>query len=132
MVLAAAAGDESPAGVLLQLGMVLFGLGLLGLLAHRVKLSPVPLYLLAGLAFGQHGSLPLVTDEAGAEFIAVGAELGAVLLLLSLGLEYAPDELVAGLRRNAGAGLVDLLLNAVPGAALALLRRSRTWTTPRR
>jgi CPA2 family monovalent cation:H+ antiporter-2 len=119
--LAAAGGEHTPAAVLLQLGVVLFGLGLLGLLAHRVNLSPVPLYLLAGLAFGEHGPLPLVTDAAGTEFIAVGAELGAVLLLLSLGLEYAPDELVAGLRRNAGPGVIDLLLNATPGAALALL-----------
>jgi CPA2 family monovalent cation:H+ antiporter-2 len=120
MALAAAGGGHPHAAVLLQLGVVLFGLGLLGLLAHRVTLSPVPLYLLAGLAFGEHGPLPLVTGEAGTEFIAIGAELGA-LLLLSLGLEYAPDELVAGLRRNLGSGIVDLLLNAAPGAALALL-----------
>ncbi len=118
---ALAAGGETASGVLLQLGAVLFGLGLLGLLAHRVKLSPVPLYLLAGVAFSEHGPVPLVTGEAGTRFIEVGAELGAVLLLLSLGLEYAPDELVAGLRRNAVPGLVDLLLNATPGVALALL-----------
>ena len=116
-----AAGAEGSGQVLLQLGGVLFGLGTLGALAHRLRLSPVPLYLLAGLAFGQHGPLPLIDGAAGQEFIAVGAELGAVLLLLSLGLEYAPDELVAGLRHNAPAGLVDLLLNALPGAALALL-----------
>lgn len=116
-----AAGAQGAGEVLLQLGGVLLGLGLLGAVAHRVRLSPVPLYLLAGLAFGQHGPLPLINGAAGEEFIAVGAELGAVLLLLSLGLEYAPDELVAGLRHNAPAGLVDLVLNAVPGAALALL-----------
>ena len=117
-VLAAAATEGSPTVALLELGAVLFGLGLLGLLAHRVAVSPIPLYLLAGFAFGEHGLLPLGTSQ---EFIAVGAELGAVLLLLSLGLEYAADELVAGLRHNAGAGLVDLVLNFTPGAALALL-----------
>jgi CPA2 family monovalent cation:H+ antiporter-2 len=100
---------------------VLFGLGLLGLLAHRVGISPVPFYLLAGLMFGEHGPVPLLEGEGGREFIAVGAELGAVLLLLSLGLEYSADELVASLRRNAPAGLVDLLLNATPGFALGLL-----------
>ncbi len=116
-VVLAAAGEGSTAA-LLELGAVLFGLGLVGLLAHRVSVSPIPLYLLAGFAFGQHGLLPLATSE---EFIAVGAELGAVLLLLSLGLEYAADELVVGLRHNAAAGLVDLVLNFVPGVALALL-----------
>lgn len=116
-----AAGAPESGQVLLQLGAVLFALGLLGLLAHRVQLSPIPLYLAAGLMFGAHGPLPLVAGEAGEQFIAVGAEIGAVLLLLSLGLEYAPDELLAGLRRNAPAGLLDLVLNATPGAALALL-----------
>ena len=116
-----AAGVAETGHVLLQLGGVLFALGLLGALAHRVRISPIPLYLLAGLAFGEHGPLPLIDGTAGREFIAVGAELGAVLLLLTLGLEYAPDELVAGLRHNAPAGAVDLVLNALPGAALALL-----------
>jgi CPA2 family monovalent cation:H+ antiporter-2 len=44
-----------------------------------------------------------------------------VLLLLLLGLEYSAGELVTGLRRSWVAGLVDMLLNAVPGAAVALL-----------
>ncbi|MGY5884764.1 cation:proton antiporter [Modestobacter lacusdianchii] len=118
-LLAASAGSTGT--VLLQLGLVLFGLGLLGLLAHRFKVSPVPLYLLAGLAFGEHGPVPLTVAEGGEQFIAIGAELGAVLLLLMLGLEYAADELVAGLRHNARAGVVDLVLNAAPGAAVALL-----------
>jgi CPA2 family monovalent cation:H+ antiporter-2 len=104
-----------------QLGGVLFGIGILGLLAHRVGISPVPFYLLAGLMFGEHGPVPLLEGEGGHQFIAVGAELGAVLLLLSLGLEYSADELVANLRRNAPAGVVDLLLNATPGFALGLL-----------
>jgi len=121
MMLAVAPAEHSHGDTLLQLGVVLFGLGLVGLLAHRVNLSPVPLYLLAGLAFGEHGLLPLVDGESGTTFIEVGAELGAVLLLLSLGLEYAPDELLAELRGHLGPGVVDLLLNAAPGVALALL-----------
>jgi CPA2 family monovalent cation:H+ antiporter-2 len=44
-----------------------------------------------------------------------------ILLLLTLGLEYTADELVSNLRRSAPAGLVDLVLNATPGAAAALL-----------
>jgi CPA2 family monovalent cation:H+ antiporter-2 len=103
---------------LLELGAVFFGLGLLGMVAHRLSLSPVPLYLLAGLAFGSHGPLPLAAGEG---FINVGAEVGAVLLLLSLGLEYSATELVAGVRQQLPSGLVDLVLNATPGAALAVL-----------
>ena len=117
----AASNQVSSVHVLLELGAVLFGLGLLGLFAHQLRVSPVPLYLLAGLAFSEHGVLPLAAGDEGRQFIEVGAELGAVLLLLSLGLEYSADELVAGLRHNRAAGLLDLVLNAAPGAALALL-----------
>ncbi|MER7499269.1 cation:proton antiporter [Nonomuraea pusilla] len=102
----------------LEFGAVLLGLGVLGALALRVGISPIPLYLIAGLAFGTGGVLPLATSE---EFISVGAELGVVLLLLTLGLEYNADELVTSLTGNARAGIVDLVLNAAPGAVCALL-----------
>ncbi|GAB3151787.1 cation:proton antiporter [Microbispora hainanensis] len=102
----------------LEFGAVVLGLGILGALALRVGISPIPLYLIAGLAFGTGGILPLATSE---EFIATGAELGVILLLLTLGLEYNADELVTSLKGNARAGLVDLVLNAAPGAICALL-----------
>ncbi|MGP3913004.1 cation:proton antiporter [Nonomuraea sp. 10N515B] len=102
----------------MEFGAIILGLGLLGALALRVGISPIPLYLIAGLAFGTGGIVPLATSE---EFVAVGAEIGVVLLLLTLGLEYNADELAASLRGNARAGLVDLVLNAAPGAICALL-----------
>ncbi len=102
----------------LEVGAVLLGLGILGALALRAGISPIPLYLIAGLAFGTGGVLPLATSE---EFISVGAEMGVVLLLLTLGLEYNADELVTSLRSNAPAGIVDLVANAAPGAICALL-----------
>ena len=61
------------ATLLLELGGVILGLGILGRLAGRLGLSAIPLYLLAGLAFGEGGLLPLVTTQ---EFIEVGAEIG--------------------------------------------------------
>jgi CPA2 family monovalent cation:H+ antiporter-2 len=104
--------------VLLELGGVILGLGILGRLAGRLGLSPIPLYLLAGLAFGQGGLLPLVTAS---EFIEVGAEVGVILLLLLLGLEYSASELLGSLQRSAPAGLVDLVLNFTPGLAAGLV-----------
>ncbi len=106
------------AAVLIELGAVILGLGLLGALAVRVGISPVPLYLLGGLAFGQGGVLPLGTS---AEFIGAGAEIGVVLLLFTLGLEYTAGELVTNLRTSAAAGLLDLGLNAAPGVVAGLL-----------
>lgn len=104
--------------LLLELGAVVFGLGVLGRLAGLIGVSPIPLYLIAGLAFGEGGLVPLATSE---EFIRAGAEIGVVLLLLTLGLEYSADELVGNLRRHAPSGLIDFVLNALPGAVAALL-----------
>ncbi|RBY90774.1 cation:proton antiporter [Blastococcus sp. TF02A-26] len=106
------------ARLLVELGAVVLALGVIGRLAGRIGLSPVPLYLLAGLAFGTGGLLPLDAPE---DFIEAGADVGVVLLLLVLGLEYTADELVGTLRRQAPVGVVDLLLNGLPGAAFALV-----------
>ena len=104
--------------LLIEVGALLFALGMLGRLGRRVGLSPIPLYLLAGLAFGHGGLLPLSASE---EFIEVGAEIGVILLLVMLGLEYSASELVGNLRASAPAGLIDMLLNALPGAGFAFL-----------
>ncbi|MEU6117092.1 cation:proton antiporter [Streptomyces sp. NPDC047117] len=104
--------------LLVEFGAVILALGLLGRFAGRVGLSPIPLYLLAGLAFGHGGLLPLNASE---EFVAVGAEIGVILLLLLLGLEYSASELVTSLKTQYPSGAVDFLLNAVPGAVAALV-----------
>ncbi|MBT2439464.1 cation:proton antiporter [Streptomyces sp. ISL-36] len=109
---------HSSAVFLIEFGAIILGLGLLGRMAGRLRFSPIPLYLLAGLAFGEGGLLPLGTSE---EFVAIGAEIGVILLLLMLGLEYTASDLVSNLRTQYRAGIVDAVLNALPGAAMALL-----------
>ncbi len=104
--------------LLIELGAVVLGLGILARLAGRLGVSPIPLYLIAGLAFGEGGLVPVVTSE---EFIEVGAELGVIFLLLMLGLEYSARELVTGMRTIAPAGLVDLVVNFTPGFVVGLV-----------
>jgi CPA2 family monovalent cation:H+ antiporter-2 len=103
---------------LIELGAVFFSLGLLGRLAGRIGLSPIPLYLLGGLFFGTGGVVPLRGIE---DFTAIAGEVGVILLLLLLGLEYSATELIDGMRRSWTAGLVDIVLNAAPGVAVALV-----------
>ena len=104
--------------LLIEVGAVLLGLSLLSRLADRISISAIPFYLLAGLAFGVGGFVPL---EAGNDFFTFGSELGVILLLVMLGLEYSPTELISSLKRSRRAGILDALLNAVPGAACALI-----------
>ncbi|WP_454196885.1 cation:proton antiporter [Nocardia sp. Marseille-Q1738] len=103
---------------LIELGAVLFALGMLGRVAGRFGMSPIPLYLIGGLVFGQGGVVKL---ESAHEFGHIAGEIGVVLLLLLLGLEYTATELVTGLRRSWAAGVVDIVVNATPGAVVALL-----------
>ncbi|MER7248103.1 cation:proton antiporter [Kribbella sp. NPDC000426] len=109
---------ENITALLIELGAVILALGILGRIAGRLGFSPIPLYLLAGLAFGHGGLLPLAASE---EFVATGAEIGVILLLLLLGLEYTASDLVGTLKTQYVSGAVDFLLNALPGAAVALL-----------
>lgn len=102
---------------LIELGALLLALGLLARIAKKLGISPISLYLLAGLAFGHGGLIPLGASE---EFITVGAEIGVILMLFMLGLEYSAAELMGNLRAAAPAGVLDAILNALPGALLAL------------
>ncbi|MGH9023323.1 MAG: cation:proton antiporter [Acidimicrobiia bacterium] len=85
---------------------------------RRDGITAIPLYLLAGLAIGEGGVAPLAVS---AEFISVTAEIGVLLLLLTLGLEYTGEELRHGLRSGLVPGLADAAANFVPGFAVSLL-----------
>src|SRR5438445_10140054 len=81
--------------LLIELGLVVVGLAVLARIASRWSISSIPFYLLAGLAFGNGGLAPL---NVSAGFIHIGAEIGVLLLLLMLGLEYTGEELKESLR----------------------------------
>jgi CPA2 family monovalent cation:H+ antiporter-2 len=104
--------------VLVELGAVIVGLAVLSRLAGVLGVPTVPLYLTAGLAFGEGGILPLVTAEG---FIAIGAEIGLILLLFMLGLEYTAIELFSTLMSQRSVGIADLILNFTPGFVAGLM-----------
>jgi len=104
--------------VLIELGLVVIGLAILARIASRWGFTAIPLYLLAGLAFGNGGLAPL---KVSAGFIHIGAEIGVLLLLFMLGVEYTGRELVENLRGGFPAAVVDLVLNFTPGLIAGLL-----------
>ena len=104
--------------ILVELGAVLLGLAILSRIATRIGMPTIPLYLTAGLAFGRGGIIPLVTAD---EFVEIGAEIGLILLLFMLGLQYTAAELTSTLRSQAPVGMLDLALNFVPGFAAGLV-----------
>lgn len=114
----AAGASASTSLTILEIGTVFVFLGALSWIAYRIKISSVPLFLIAGLMLGKGGVAPLDVSE---QFLNVGAEIGAILLLLVLGLEYSASELLVSIKKRWHAGVVDLLANALPAAVIAFI-----------
>lgn len=112
----AAAHDFSR--IFIELGLAIVGLAILARIATRFGFSSIPLYLIAGLAFGNGGLAPLHLSES---FIRIGAEIGVLLLLFMLGLEYSGEDLKKNLRHGLPDGALDFAANFFPGFAAGLV-----------
>ena len=104
--------------LVIELGALVLALAVVARLARRIGLPALPLYLLAGLALGEGSLFEL---DASEDFIEVGAEIGVILMLLMLGLEFSTHELINNVRRSTLAGAVDLVLNFAPGFVAGLI-----------
>ena len=98
---------------------VIFAVSLLVILAfHRVKLPPLPGFIVAGVLLGPN-ALGLVSDVHRVEGLA---EVGVVLLLFTIGIEFSLSRLrEMGRQVLVGGGLqVGLTVAAAAGLAAAL------------
>ena len=110
--------------LLLEVGIALLTLTVAGTIAHRWQQSVIPAYIGAGILVGPYVptdiggfSLRLVTDS---EFVGTIAELGIILLLFFLGLEFSISTLLANRSRLAKLGGIDLVVNGLVGIGLGV------------
>ena len=103
------------AGFLLEVGAVLLVLALLARVAARTGFSPIPLYLLAGLAIGF-----VAPPQVDPRIIAIESQIAVILLLFMLGVEYTADDVISSLQSGLGVGIVDIVLNFPPGLLVGL------------
>lgn len=109
---------QAPLVALLAGGLVLAFV--LGALAHRVKLSPLVGYLLAGVLVG-----PFTPGFVGDTSVALQlADIGVVLLMFGVGLHFSVDDLKA-VRRIAPWAVFPMAFSTLVGWGLA---RSIGWT----
>ena len=92
-------------------------------LCKRLGLSPIIGYLLAGLIIGPHGS-GLLTPNEGTEFLS---ELGIVLLMFMIGLDFSLPKLISARRTVFGAGAAQVGLTTAVVAAAAMLAFGVDW-----
>lgn len=110
--------------LLLEAGIALITLALVGAIANWLNQSVIPAYITAGILVGPYVptdvagiSLRLVTNS---EFVSTVAELGIILLLFFLGLEFSIGTLVRNTGRLAKIGSIDLTVNALIGVGIGL------------
>lgn len=94
-----------------------------GFLAHKTRLSPIVGYLLSGMIVGPF-TPGFVADRGLAEQLS---EVGVILLMFGVGLEFHLKELLA-VRRIAIPGAVGQSLAAAIGTMFFLHRFGESWT----
>ncbi len=102
--------------LLVDLALVL-GVGTLtGLLFRWLKLPVVMGYVLAGMVVGPHLPIPLVADERNIQTLA---DLGVILLMFGVGLEFSPKKLFQAGPTALLMGSIQVGLTAFLGAMVA-------------
>jgi CPA2 family monovalent cation:H+ antiporter-2 len=108
------------AAVLLEAGIVFTALAIGGTVAARVDQSVIPAYILAGILLGPASPVDALRLVETTEFIELLRELGVVLLLFFIGLEFNLSRLAAARSKMIRAGTVDMGLNGLVGFGLGL------------
>jgi CPA2 family monovalent cation:H+ antiporter-2 len=106
---------QSPLIAILVIGFVLAFI--FGTIAHRLKLSPIVGYLLAGVAVG-----PFTPGFVADTTLTLQlAEIGVVLLMFGVGLHFSPKDLLAVRRIAIPGALVQVALATTLGMGAAWL-----------
>ncbi|MBI5187833.1 MAG: cation:proton antiporter [Nitrospirae bacterium] len=98
--------------------VVIFGVSaLVVFLLHRLKIPSLVGFLIAGIIIGPHG-LGMVKDVHAVELLA---EIGVILLLFTIGIEFSMAKLIRMKKAVIGGGGIQVLLTIVLSAIAAYL-----------
>ncbi|HZK52064.1 MAG TPA: cation:proton antiporter, partial [Actinomycetota bacterium] len=103
---------------LIALGGAFLAAGLLARLGGRIGLPTIPFFMAAGILFGPN--TPGIVLVQNPDQLELFADVGLIMLLFHLGLEFSLKDLLGGGPRLIGAGVIYLLLNVGGGLAFGL------------
>jgi CPA2 family monovalent cation:H+ antiporter-2 len=106
-------GHDTPLIAMIAAGLVLAFL--FGMLAHRLRLSPLVGYLAAGVVVGPFTPGFVADPELASEL----AEIGIILLMFGVGLHFSPHELMAVRAIAVPGAVVQVAVATLLGMALA-------------
>jgi len=107
---------QSGFGFLINLSVSLVLALVLGLIAQRLRLSPIIGYLLAGIAIGPHSPGFVADPKMAHDF----AELGVILLMFGVGLHFNFNDLLAVKRIAIPGSAVQTLVASALGTLVGL------------
>ena len=114
---------------LLEIGIVFITIAVGGVIASKTDLSTIPIYIILGLFLGEHvlgrvgipfSEMAYIGESGAGSFIEIGAQIGIVLLLFFLGMEFSLRQLSEHRSRISKAGTIDLI-NLVVGVILGYI-----------
>jgi len=103
-------------GIIEQLAIILVAVAAMSLLSERLRISAIPLFMVAGIILGPFEPFPTVIELG--EPLYLLAELGVILLLFYLGLEFSLERILQARKLVLTGGVVDLLINGGLGLLL--------------
>lgn len=110
--------------LILEIGVAVGLVALVGLLSNRLRFSVIPFYILIGMVLGQHapqiGQIDLSFTESK-PFIDFMGRLGVLFLLFYLGLEFSVGRLIKSGKSIVAGGLIYVFLNFCSGLLMGLL-----------
>src|SRR5690606_35695605 len=110
--------------LVLEVGIAVFLVAVVGLLASKLRFSVIPFFIIIGMVVGQHapqiGYIDLTFTESK-PFIDFMGRLGVLFLLFYLGLEFSVGRLMQSGKSIITGGTIYVFLNFISGVLIGWL-----------
>ncbi len=110
--------------LILEVGVAVFLVAVVGLLANKLRFSVIPFFIIIGMVVGQHAPHFWHIDLSFTEskpFIDFMGRLGVLFLLFYLGLEFSVSRLMKSGKAVVTGGTVYVIINFVSGLLVGWL-----------
>ncbi len=104
--------------ILAQLAIILVAVAAAALLGERLRFSAMPLFIIAGILLGPYDPFSSAIVQGAPLYLI--SELGIILLLFYLGLEFSLDRLLQAWHLVAKGGVIDIVVNGGLGFAVGV------------
>lgn len=101
-----------------QLAIILVAVAAAAIIGERFRSSAIPLFIIAGILLGPYEPFPSAILQG--EPLYLISELGIILLLFYLGLEFSLERLIQARNLVVRGGVIDLVVNGGLGFAVGV------------